>query len=75
MKMERLTDYHKGDRIKLIRDVRDFAHGFQVFASGEVGTLIFIYRVQDGKEVWSLKLDRMAIGIRIAVCHTDFERI
>lgn len=76
--MIRVSTFKKGDRVRLIRDCRDFNHGETVFRVGELGTLDRLYRVQDGWEIWSLILDRTEtlfsggpIKVRITAKHLD----
>jgi len=75
------SGFRKGDRTRLIRDCHDLRFGDTIFEAGATGILEQLYRVQDGKEVWSMRLDgRRTFGTftiepRIAVSHKDIEKV
>lgn len=76
----RLSSFERGDRVRLVRDCRSVQHGDEVFVVGECGSLGKLYRVQGGREVWSLLLDKKRpwfgrdLQISIAATHLDFEK-
>lgn len=80
--VKRFSDFARGDRVRLLRECRDICQGDRVFLAGEAGTLGVLYRVQDGREVWSVRLDRqeklgtleVTVGVRITVSHLDIGR-
>lgn len=72
----RITDFKKGDRVKLIVPVHDHSWGSTVLPIGTTGTLERLYRIQEGIECWSMWLDK-AVGLKhlLGVGHDAVERI
>jgi hypothetical protein len=77
--LKRITNYKVGDRVTLNKDCCTITLGDMIICKGSRGTLERLYRIQNGVEVWSMKLEEeMTVGkfktrFSIAVRHTDFE--